>query len=75
MFWGLIIWILAVAAVAKGKMGEDRSKSIELVAIIGAVLEAIVGLWAPYTWFVVVVVILALGARFYGGKKISTGGE
>jgi hypothetical protein len=75
MFWGLIIWVLSIAAVAQGKTGEDRSRSIELVAIIGAALEAVVGLWAPDTWFVVVILIIVLGATFYGSRKVQTGGS
>ncbi|MDD5457177.1 MAG: hypothetical protein PHV30_09105 [Candidatus Margulisbacteria bacterium] len=75
VFWGIILWVLVVYAVASGgKQGEDRSRPIELTAVILAVLEAIAGLWEPYTMFVIAIIIILLGVKFYQGKKIVTEG-
>jgi len=74
-FWGLIFWLIGVVGVSQGgRPGEDRSKLTEIVAVVGAAFEAVIGLWEPYTWWVISIIVIVLGSKFYASRKAQEGG-
>ena len=74
-FWGFIFWFGGTVAMIqrrdrRGDAAFDL-KQVGVVSVILANILAIIGMWAPYTWYVVVVSWLALAVGFVGfGRQI-----
>ena len=69
IFWGLIIFIGVVVSVAQQE-GVSKS-SVGIVAFLMANMLSIVGMFAPYTIYMLIATWLGAGIFFSIGKKIS----
>ena len=78
-FWGFIFWSgLVVSLIQRRDRYGDAVmdlKQVGIVAVLLANILAVVGLWAPFTWYIVVVSWLALAIGFVGfGRQFGGGG-
>lgn len=74
-FWGFIFWFGGTVAMIQRRDGKGDAtfdlKQVGVVSVVLANILAIIGMWAPYTWYVVVVSWLALAVGFVGfGRQI-----
>jgi len=77
-FWGFIIWVLLIYYVISHS-ADGSSKNAGLVGFIAANLEAVIGLWSPFTWYILVICWIGAAIFFlqsgipqtiiYGEKK------
>jgi hypothetical protein len=69
-FWGILIFVFVVIAVA-----WKAPAAVGIVALIISNLEAIIGLWAPYTIYVFIVTWIIAAIFFTLGRDTTTGGN
>lgn len=68
-FWGLFIFIGAIFWVSRSR---GASGDLGIVAFILANLEAVIGLWSPFTWYILIVSWVIAGIYFTVGRKAVT---
>lgn len=68
-FWGVIILMAVVIMAAVYKPANAGT-----IALVFAAIEAVVGMFNPYRWYVLVVVIIILGLQYRESKKASSEG-
>jgi hypothetical protein len=69
-FWGILISVFCVVMVA-----WKAPSAVGIVALILSNLEAIIGLWAPYTIYVFIVTWIIAAIFFTLGRNVTTGGD
>lgn len=69
-FWGFILFIVVVMVVATNK---QASPALGYIAFVVANIEAIIGLWAPFTMYILVLTWVFAGIYFVFGRKIISG--
>jgi hypothetical protein len=69
-FWGILIFAFVVIAVA-----WKAPSAVGIVALIISNLEAIIGLWSPYTIYVFIVTWIIAAIFFTLGRDTTTGGN
>jgi hypothetical protein len=69
-FWGILIFVFVVLGVA-----WKAPSAVGIVALIISNLEAIIGLWAPYTIYVFIVTWIIAAIFFTLGRDTTTGGN
>ena len=69
-FWGFILFIVVVIVVATNK---QASPALGYIAFVVANIEAIIGLWAPFTMYILVLTWVFAGIYFVFGRKIISG--
>jgi hypothetical protein len=69
-FWGILIFVFVVLGVA-----WKAPSAVGIVALIISNLEAIIGLWVPYTIYVFIVTWIIAAIFFTIGRKTTTGGD
>lgn len=71
MFWGLLMFIGIVGGMAQSK--HINGQSLGVIAFLMVQLFAIVGLWAPYTMYIVVSSWIIAGMFFSVGRNMAKG--
>jgi hypothetical protein len=75
-FWGFIIWMGLTISIAQAAGDKINTKNLVLFSVLVANLLAVVGLWDPYTWYVLVISWIILAISFIQvGRKFSGTGE
>jgi hypothetical protein len=69
-FWGILLFIICVIGTAWKAPG-----AVGIVALILSNLEAIIGLWSPYTIYVFIVTWIIAAIFFTLGRDTTTGGN
>ena len=69
-FWGILIFVFTVIAVA-----WKAPAAVGMVAVIISNLEALIGLWAPYTIYVFIITWIIAAIFFTLGRNSTTGGN
>jgi hypothetical protein len=69
-FWGILIFVFVVITVA-----WKAPSAVGIVALIISNLEAIIGLWSPYTIYVFIVTWIIAAIFFTLGRDTTTGGN
>ena len=71
-FWGLIIWCLITYGVASNAKTASSSAFISFVA---ANIEAAIGLWEPFTWYILAITWIFAAIFFETQRRMGTGGK
>lgn len=69
-FWGLLLFVSAIFVVATN---EKAAPALGTTAFILANIEAVIGLWAPFTMYILLVTWIIAGITFTLGRKTTTG--
>jgi hypothetical protein len=69
-FWGILLFIVCVIGTA-----WKAPNAVGIVALIISNLEAIIGLWSPYTIYVFIVTWIIAAIFFTLGRNTTTGGN
>lgn len=72
-FWGLILWVLVVYGVAS--QPNTKKDSTLIVAFLAANIEAAIGLWYPFTFYILALTWIIAAILFVAAGKRTTGGE